>query len=422
MASDGKFYEILADSKNIIVKEKQYMKVSNPMTLDEKKAEQLYYEIAKDSYGFSSSGEIYYPLVASLDRLKECVKILNNTNLEGKYNEDTTAFVLWVNYADLLIACIENIAKLFEYTVQYENDFQKYHRIVGKTDKDFFRFIRAIVLPHALRLDDNRQKIFTQGKTAYCPYTVWDTKGSVRIVYYINSPSNDLHQYTIQIIDLQRFLKKIYDQIDVICICVVKKKKRLENRRKGDIKNVKYNTHDSILKKCQCLIEITKKYGDLDDKNEVSTDVQLLRRCEKICGMRFWGKNKQLYNKYMYALNIALDDYYDNLTEDRTGEIYLEQVLLPFYSYDSSSSFPNCGYAINKIVAEMEDLDSYYEKYDFPNIYDEVKSAMGDIAYFKKDMSMERVCILTLMVQFFDKLHHNKKYIELNKKYYGVSN
>lgn len=161
------------------------------MNLDVQKAEKLYYEIAKDSYGFSSSGDTYYPLVAALDRLKECANILNHIKLEGKYNNDATEFVIWVNYADLLIQCIENVAKAFDYIVQYGNTLQKYHRISGKTDKEFFRFIRAIVLPHALSLD--KQKVFTQGKKAFCPFTVWDAKGSVRIVYYINSLHDDLH-------------------------------------------------------------------------------------------------------------------------------------------------------------------------------------------------------------------------------------
>lgn len=387
------------------------------MLLDEQKAEKLYYEIAKDSYGFSSSGETYYLLVASLDRLKECVKILNYTKLEGKYNDDATEFVIWVNYADLLIQCIENVAKSFDYTVRYGSGFQKYHGFSEKTDRDFFKFIRAIVLPHALSLDDKKQKIFTQGKKAFCPFTVWDTNGSVRVVYYINLPQDDLHQYTLQLCDFQNFLKSIYDQIDEICICVNEKKKRLKARRKVNIKNEKYNKQDSVLDKCKFLIQITKKYGDLDDETEVSLDIKLLRRCERICNMEFYGMNKELYYRYMQALNIALDNYYENLTKERTDEIYLELVLLPLYSYDSSSSFSySCAYEINKIVTEMENMDSYYEKYYFAEFYKKIKDEMGDQAYFKKNMSMERVCIIVLMLQFFDKLQHNKRYVEFNKE------
>ena len=392
------------------------------MNLYVQKTEELYYEIARDSYGFSSSGDTYYPIVVALDRLKECVNILNHTKLEGKYNDDATEFVIWVNYADLLIQCIENIAKSFDYTVQYGNGLQKYHGINGKTDKDFFRFIRAIVLPHALKLDDSKQKDFTQGKKAFCPFTVWDTKGSIRIVYYINLPHDDLHQYTLQLCDLQHFLEDIYNQIDTLCIKVKNKKKKLKERRNVNIKNEKYDRQYTILDKCTFLIDITKKYRDLDDKNELSSDIMHLRRCEKICKMKFYGVNKILYDKYMQALNIALDDYYDNLTKERTDEIYLDLVMVPLYSYDSSSAFSYaCAYEINKIVTEMENMDSYFEKYYFVEFYENIKAEMGKLAYFKKNMGMERFCVIVIMLQFFDKLEHNKKYIELNKKMRQIS-
>ena len=390
------------------------------MNLDVQKAEKLYYEIAKDSYGFSSSGDTYYPLIAALDRLKECANILNHIKLEGKYNNDATEFVIWVNYADLLIQCIENVAKAFDYIVQYGNTLQKYHRISGKTDKELFRFIRAIVLPHALSLD--KQKVFTQGKKAFCPFTVWDAKGSVRIVYYINSLHDDLHQYTLQLCDLQKFIVDIYDQIDDLCVSVKNKKKKLNERRNVNIKNAKYNKQDSVLNKSIFLIDLTKEYGDLDDKNEVSSDIMHLRRCEKISKMKFYGVNKKLYDRYMQALNIALDDYYENLTKERTDEIYLDLVLLPLYSYDSSSSFSySCAYEINKIVTEMENMDSYFEKYYFAEFYENIKVEMGNLAYFKRNMGMERFCIIVLMLQFFDKLEHNKKYVDLNKEICQIS-
>lgn len=254
------------------------------------------------------------------------------------------------------------------------------------------------------------------------PFTVWDAKGSVRIVYYINSLHDDLHQYTLQLCDLQKFIVDIYDQIDDLCVSVKNKKKKLNERRNVNIKNAKYNKQDSVLNKSIFLIDLTKEYGDLDDKNEVSSDIMHLRRCEKISKMKFYGVNKKLYDRYMQALNIALDDYYENLTKERTDEIYLDLVLLPLYSYDSSSSFSySCAYEINKIVTEMENMDSYFEKYYFAEFYENIKVEMGNLAYFKRNMGMERFCIIVLMLQFFDKLEHNKKYVDLNKEICQIS-
>ena len=138
--------------------------------------------------------------------------------------------------------------------------------------------------------------------------------------------------------------------------------------------------------------------------------------------MKFYGVNKKLYDRYIQALNIALDDYYENLTKERTDEIYLDLVLFPLYSYDLSSSFSySCAYEINKIVTEMENMDSYFEKYYFAEFYENIKVEMGNLAYFKRNMGMERFCIIVLMLQFFDKLEHNKKYVDLNKEICQIS-
>ena len=70
------------------------------MLLDIKKAEKLYYVIAKDQYLFSDDATKYYKLTVALDRLKDTVKILNGIKLDGRWNENAVTFVLWINYAD----------------------------------------------------------------------------------------------------------------------------------------------------------------------------------------------------------------------------------------------------------------------------------------------------------------------------------
>ena len=69
----------------------------------------------------------------------------------------------------------------------------------------------------------------------------------------------------------------------------------------------------------------------------------------------------------------------------------------------------------------MENMDSYFEKYYFAEFYENIKVEMGNLAYFKRNMGMERFCIIVLMLQFFDKLEHNKKYVDLNKEICQIS-
>ena len=386
------------------------------MYLDIEKVERLYYTIAKSQYGYSDSEDTYYKLVAALERMKSCVLVINNTILKGEWNKDAVAFTVWINYVDLLIAAIEKVAKLFDYDIKYKNEFYKYHNLTGKNDKDFFRFIRAIVLPHALSLDNSEQKMFTNGQTAYCPFVVWDMDNCVRVVYYNRDVHNDLHTYTIKINDIEVFVNQIYNQIDDVCFAVEKKKKVLKGRAKGNLRNEKYELCQSVREKCCFLKQLTYKYGDLNDKAGKSFDMNMLERCEKVCTMKFYGKNKELHEKYMVAINLALDDYYDYLCEQRNDGKYLDYVLFPQFSYNSHTSFWGLGYPINKIVVEMEDFDSYYRQYYFPELFEELKGEISKRASFRKNMSMERLCIIVLMVQFFDKLEIDPKYKELKDK------
>lgn len=383
------------------------------MFLDVQKVEKLYFEITKSQYGYSDSEDTYYKLVVALERMKSCVSVINETTLKGEWNKDAVEFVIWINYIDLLIAAIENVSKLFGYNIKYQNRFYKYHSLVGKNDKDFFRFIRAIVLPHALSLDNAEQKMFTNGQTAYCPYVVWDIKNCIRIVYYNKDVHNDLHMYIIKIDDIEAFLEQIYNQIDDLCIAVKNKKKILKSRAKGNLKNEKYELCNSAYEKCCFLKKLTYKYGDLTDKAGNSFDINMLERCEKICNMKFNGRNKKLHDAYLMALRIALDDYYMYLCEQRTDEKFLDLVLFPQFSYNSYTSFAGLGYPINKIVVEMEYFDGYFMKYNFPELFEELKSEISKKASFRKNMTVERLCMIVLMVQFFDKLDKDPKYEKL---------
>lgn len=251
------------------------------MNLNIEKVEKLYYTVAKSQYGYSDAEDTYYKLTVALERMESCVSVINEITLKGEWNKDAVEFILWINYIDLLIAAIERVATQFGYDIEYENEFYKYHNVEGKNDKDFFRFIRAIVLPHALSLDNKEQKVFTNGKTAFSPFVVWDTDNCVRIVFYNSVLHNDLHTYHIRIDDIEVFVERVYTQIDDLCSIVEKRKKVLKNRAKGNLKNEKYGLCNSVYDKCSFLQNLTYKYGDLNDKAGTSFDMHMLVRCEK---------------------------------------------------------------------------------------------------------------------------------------------
>ena len=329
--------------------------------LDIEKVDALYYEIVHDQYLYSDSENSYYKLSVAMDRMRHTVKTLNRMPpLTGKWNEDATEFVLWINYVDMLIASIDKVADYFCYPITYDkNIFLKYHNLQHKTDKDFFRFIRAIVLPHALNLDDAKQKEFTNGKTAFCPFVVWETNYSIRIVYYNADVMDDLHCYTISITDIENFIIYVYYEIDNLIKTVALRKKKRKSEDKVRIKNEIYDKNAPLLKKCQFLRDLTTKYGDLDDKSGKSFTMHLLSRCERILSMRFSGKNKAILDKYKRAVDIALDDYYEYMCNQSTDEKLLDLVLFPLHDYTSKTDFDGLGYEINKICTEKNLMYMY---------------------------------------------------------------
>ena len=65
------------------------------------------------------------------------------------------------------------------------------------------------------------------------------------------------------------------------------------------------------------------------------------------------------------------------------------------------------GYEINKICTEMEDFDDYVQRYYFCEYYDALKPVLSKKVAISKRMSMERICYLTIVAFFFDRVKYN---------------
>lgn len=156
--------------------------------------------------------------------------------------------------------------------------------------------------------------------------------------------------------------------------------------------------------------KLTIKYGDLNDKHGSSFTMQLLERCEKILLMKFSGRNKNIVDRYKLAINIALDDYYEYLCNQSKDEKLLDLVLFPLHDYTTKTDFVGLGYEVSKICTEMEELDYYIKTYFFHEYYDALKPILSKLVFVSRRMDMERICYLTIIAFFFDRLKYNKKY------------
>lgn len=107
---------------------------------------------------------------------------------------------------------------------------------------------------------------------------------------------------------------------------------------KGKLIKEIYDSNMKIKDKCLFLQRITKQYGNVDDKAETSFNMLMLKRCENILNMKFYGRNKDLFEKYKVALHKALDEYFQYLCSNRNDEKMLDWILFPTISHSSSET------------------------------------------------------------------------------------
>lgn len=152
------------------------------------------------------------------------------------------------------------------------------------------------------------------------------------------------------------------------------------------------------------------KYGDLNDKAGHSVIMHVLNRCDKILNMNFYGRNKKITDEFKKYLNYALDDYYTYLCNQSNDKPLLEMMMMPLHDYTSKTDFVGMGYEINKISVEMENFDEYVRRYYFSEYFDILKPVLSSKIYVSKNMSMERICFLIIIVFFFDRLKYKQTY------------
>ena len=182
------------------------------MRLDINKAYSLYSEIAKNKFRYSIDIKNYNISTAVMDRLIDSVKNLNNIDFgENITQSSINSFILWIDYAYLMLNCFEKLAKEYGFELkQKENILFKNHNLSNKNDNDYFKFIRAIILPHSLSLDDKKQKAFTNNCTAYCPTILWRGNQNIIINYLTDDVDNNSNYIEINIKDFEDFIEDLY--------------------------------------------------------------------------------------------------------------------------------------------------------------------------------------------------------------------
>ena len=381
--------------------------------IDIKVARDLYSCITKNKYSFSDDLHQYNKITAIMERMIESIEMLNSIKLEGEIGRSTKDAMMWIFYADLFLACINELEKLFPINrMQKNNIFASLHGISGKNDNDYLRFIRAIIMPHALSLDDDEQKKFTQGKTAFCPHMFWGLNNEIIVCYYIDDISNHNNYIHIPINLLIDYVEDLSKNIRLFIPAVKKQKGNKKGKILNKLSNEKYDITAPIQDKIQRIYEILNAYGDVDDKKKVSYRCEILDQATRIATFKFDKINKKTIQKYFVYLNKSLDDLFSKIVKDKDGECAIDEVISPTLIYSNneySDEFDACGYEINKIVHENVTFGEITEKCFFPDWLEKIKPAIKKYVHIKRTMGMMEICYLTIISMFFENLDKDEK-------------
>lgn len=370
------------------------------MNLDIEKAYDLYSKITCDRYRYDDDISEYNKIVSIMDRLISSAEALNEIKIEPSVSNKIYNFVLWVNYADLLLASFEKIAGFYGYTlVQQGNIFFSYHNLSDKNDNDYFRFIRAIILPHALDLGDKKQVKFTQGKKAYCPSVCYGSSLSVTIKYLIDDINDHEHYITLDVQDFYDYVEDLYNNnIENIQTQVKRTKNNKKKKSISKAVNESYLKNQNIKDKANQLANLVKKYGTLEDKKERSALMLALKTANDIIDFQFDKVNNEMVEKYKKFLDDALDDLFDYICNKKVDYESLYQLTNPHFDYNEKyEEFSDCGYEITKIACEYRGFGTYIENCYFREWKEKLTKHLTKYIRISSDISMKEFCLMTII-------------------------
>ncbi len=372
------------------------------MRLDINKAYSLYSEIAKNKFRYSIDIKNYNISTAVMDRLIDSVKNLNNIDFgENITQSSINSFILWIDYAYLMLNCFEKLAKEYGFELkQKENILFKYHNLSNKNDNDYFKFIRAIILPHSLSLDDKKQKAFTNNCTAYCPTILWRGNQNIIINYLTDDVDNNSNYIEINIKDFEDFIEDLYiNNIESIKCKIIKCKNNEKAKINYKISLLPYDYNDTINKKVDNLKQIIKSCGNIEDKKGISALSSSLLTAQDIMTFNYLSEINKLKQDYEQLLNKGLDELYlylkDNNYERFKNFYYL---VVPNFNYSIEySEFNNCGYLINKLACEHNIIGTITEKIYLQEWLNELRPYLKKYSKINSNISLKELSFITIM-------------------------
>ena len=358
----------------------------------------LYSAIASDKYGFSDNIENFNKITTIMERLYESVKELNQIKIKAVVGENTRNIIMWIFYVDLFYACIEDLEQNFSLSVKQKgNIFYEIHNNQSHNDNEYFRFLRAIIMPHALKLD--KQKKFTGGHTAYCPSIFWGDENILYIMYYVNEIRNNRKIIKVPINLLFEYVEDLFENIKLFIPNIRTHKKQIAVKHYNKIQNVVLEAGLTIVEKLKKFKEVLSIYGSVEDKQGNSLNSILIDEAFKLASYDYDPINKEIVDKYLIKLSKIIDISFDKFKKNMELEELYDMVLPECISNKKyKNNFQNCAYEINKIIHEHRLFDDFIKKFFFPTWYSKIKNVISKyVKIDERKMSVEEISLLTII-------------------------
>ncbi len=382
--------------------------------LDTIKAMELRGVINDCSYAFKYDLDKYYELCTIMDRYEDTVEYLNSVELPCQQNQfNATDFIMWVNYADLLVICIKTLNDIFVVpngTTFFQNRNIKINsKVKGKlkrffnakqsTDDEYFRFIRSMVLAHSLKIDAYKQ--FTHGLTAYSPLVRWNNKHDiVEITYYVADRNVETRTIEIEVKNVISYLEDRCSYLDDIFKYI-----RLENEKAKESIKKKYvedffSLPSDRIDKIKAIENVHIKNGDIDIKNESSIVLTRLKQIMDCLTYSFDSINNYKIAVFEELVDFTLEDLVNYLKQQR-DDFLLNDILCGCAYENTNSLFSHNVYEINKIVSEYCDTEQT-NWFGFNQWFDKITDIVNQYIVVIDTMSNLEKAFLCMIAMVFD--------------------
>lgn len=360
------------------------------------KAYNLYSVITEDKYRYNNDITEYNKIVSIMDQMLNSIKAINTI----PYKTNEFELVAWINYVDLFFETFKKLSEIYQFSLIQQNCyFTKYHNLPDKNDNDYLRFIRAIILPHALSLDNNEQKKFiNKNKTARCPNLCWAGNDEFIIKYFIDDIDEQENYIRIKIEDVEAYVLDLYKNVDYIIPTITASKKAQKKKSMSSVNNETYDKSWNIKKKIDVLTDLVKKYGTLEDKKGISSLMSSLKTAKDIEEFEFNKANSLIIEDYKNYLSKGLDNLCDYIKGKSDNYDKLYEITVPFYNHNEDyTEFDDCGYEITKIACNYKSFDDFIERCYFSDWLKKLEPHLNKYVKLSKEMSMKEICLLTII-------------------------